>query len=293
MGDILELKAGKVLALPDGWRAATPVFPRLHEFAGLWAIEPHAFRTCWQAVARTDLFAHARAAAPIPPPAVEMAGGRSGKSVAVLKVGGVLMKQRSSMGGASTVDIRRTLRQATGDPNVSGVLLQIDSPGGTVAGTDDLAREVKAARRKKPVWAFVEDLGASAAYWIASQAGAIYANSPTAMIGSIGTVMYLTDTSKRNEAAGVREMSFATGPLKSFGDGEGVTDEQAAYMQSLVNESQATFDAAVRAGRGLSAKELEAVRTGAVFHGLEAQRLRLIDGIKSFDATLDALAAAG
>ena len=272
---------------------SVPSFPRVHEFAGEWAIEPNHLRLLWQGLSMSDLFAHAAATASrVEPPPVEMKAAKAGKAVAVVKIDGVMMKQRSSLGGASTIDVRRVLRQAVNDPNVSGVLLQIYSPGGTVAGTYDLAKDVRAARRQKPVWAFVEDLGASAAYWVASQAGAIYANGPTAMIGSIGTVMYLTDTSEKNSRDGVRELAFATGPLKAFGEGMGITPEQAAHVQSRVEESQTAFDAAVRSGRGLSAAELETVRSGAVFHAAEAQRLRLIDGIKSFDATLDALAAA-
>jgi signal peptide peptidase SppA len=277
-------------------RLAVPEFPRLADYVGLWAIYPPHFLAYWHAATSTDLAAHVRAALPKPPEPkpTEMVPSKGGRSVAVVRVERTLMKQRPSLGGTSTVDVRRSVRSAANDPNVSGILLAIDSPGGTVAGTDDLAREVKAARRKKPTWAFVEDLGASAAYWVASQAGAIYANSPTALVGSIGTVMTVYDESKAAESQGVRPLVFATGPLKGAGEpGTAITEEQSAYLQGIVNQTQAVFDGAVRSGRNLSAAELGAVRSGGVFLASEAQRLRLIDGIKSFDATLDALAAAG
>jgi len=276
-------------------RLAVPEFPRLTDYVGVWAMYPPHFFAYWHAAVSTDLAAHVAAALPRqaePQPPI-MVPSKGGKSVAVVRMERTLMKQRPSLGGTSTVDLRRQVRSAANDPNVSGILLAIDSPGGTVAGTDDLAREVRAARKKKPTWAFVEDLGASAAYWVASQAGAIYANSPTALVGSIGTVMTVYDESKAAESGGVRPLVFATGPLKGTGEpGVPVTEEQATYLQGIVNGTQESFDAAVRSGRGLSAAELSAVRSGGVFLAAEAQRLRLIDGIKSFDATLDALAAA-
>jgi ClpP class serine protease len=216
-------------------RLAVPDFPRLADYVGLWAMYPPHFLAYWHAATVTDLAAHVKAAMPRPaePAAPQMVPARGGKSVAVVRVERTLMKQRPSLGGTSSVDIRRNVRQAAANPDVSAILLAIDSPGGTVAGTDDLARDVKAARRSKPVWAFIEDLGASAAYWVASQADAVYANSPTALVGSIGTVMTVYDESKAAESVGVRPLVFSTGPLKATGEpGVPVTEEQAGYLQT-------------------------------------------------------------
>lgn len=270
-----------------------PPFARLNDYLGLWAVEPTAFASLWGMVAATDLAAHVAAAKPGGPPASRtwMRPAKGGQNVAVVPITGTLMKAESSFGGTSTVQTRRDIRQAAADPTVSAVLLAIDSPGGTVAGTADLAADVRAARRKKPVWAHVDDLAASAAYWVASQADQIFANAPTALVGSIGTVMTVYDLSQAAERDGVKVLRFATGPLKGAGTpGTPVTDEQAAAFQSLVDGAQAHFDAAVRSGRGLSAADLAAVRTGGVFQAAEAQARRLIDGVRSLDATLAALA---
>jgi signal peptide peptidase SppA len=224
---------------------------------------------------------------------MDMIPGKGGKTTAVIRIGGTLMKSASSLGGTSTVQLRRDVRNAATDPNVSAILLAIDSPGGAVAGTADLAADVKAATRKKPVWAHVDDLGASAAYWIASQANAIYANSPTALIGSIGTVMTIYDQSQAAEQAGVKTLVFRTGPLKGAGTpGEPITEDQTGHFQKLVNEVQTHFDHAVRSGRGMSAAQLAAVRSGGVFPADEAKSLGLIDGVRSLDSTLAALSAA-
>lgn len=270
-----------------------PYFARLSDYWGIWAYEPDRFLAQWETIARVDLAAHM--AAPPPPRAVTVMteSGRGGKSIARVVARGTMMKGQSSFGGTSTVQLRRDIRNAASDPNVSGILLDIDSPGGTVAGTADLAAEVRAARRKKPVWAHIDDLGASAAYWVASQADQVFANDKTALVGSIGTLMTVYDFSGAAEKDGVKALVFATGPLKGAGaKGAPVSEDQRAYFQKLVDDSQASFDSAVRSGRGMTADQLASVRTGGVFTASEARDLKLIDGIRSIDRTLEALAQA-
>jgi signal peptide peptidase SppA len=220
-----------------------------------------------------------------PPSAHPTAVGR----VAVVPVVGVLTKGWTAWGGG-TAELRRDIRRLAADPHTSAVLLAVDSPGGTVAGTADLAAEVRAAAKQKPVWAHVDDLCASAAYWVACQAEKVYANSNTALIGSIGTFLTVYDQSAAFEKRGVKALHFATGPLKGAGTpGTPITDGQSAYYRSIVDAGQASFDAAVRAGRRMSHGSLARVRTGGVFPAPEAERLGLIDGIQSFDKTLSDL----
>lgn len=272
-----------------------PPFRRADEYLGLWSFEPERFAAMWCAIAAEDMVRH-MAAAPRGQPvqsSLELAPGKGGQSVAVVKAVGTLMKQQSSFGGTSTIQLRRDIRQAAADDSVSGILLAFDSPGGTVAGVADLAADVRAAAKRKPVWAHVDDLTASAAYWVASQADAIYANSATALVGSIGTIMTVYDASKAADAEGISVRVFATGPLKGAGTpGTEITSEQAAYFQRMVDATQAHFDAAVRQGRGMSASDLAAVRSGGVWLADEAIGLKLIDGIRPLEKTLSALAGA-
>lgn len=271
---------------------SVPQFARLEDYAGLWAYEPTRFFQAWQVYTQTDWARHMAAAQPTRSSGIEYIKGARG-NVAVIKATGSLMKQTSSMGGTSTIQLRRDIRAAANDKDVSAILLAVDSPGGTVAGTSDLAADVATARTRKPVWAHIDDLGASAAYWVASQADAIFANSPTALIGSIGTIMTVYDLSKNAEKEGVKAMVFATGPLKGAGTpGTEITDDQAAYFQAMVDESQTYFDDAVMRGRGLSSSELANVKTGGVFSAVKAKELRLIDGIRSLDDTIEAIAKA-
>ncbi len=273
-----------------------PQFGRISDWFGLWCIEPLAAHALAEAIRRVDLNLHVQQSQDDPPKlksAMEKHPARHGQSIAVIKIAGSMMKAESSMGGASTVQARRDIRMAAADPEVSGILLAIDSPGGTVAGTDDLAAEVRNARRQKTVWAHVDDLAASAAYWVASQAEQIFANSPTALVGSIGTFMTIYDMSEAAAKDGIRVFHFATGPLKGAGSpGTKITEEQASNWQTLINESQTVFDAAVKRGRGLTDKQLADVRTGGVWTADNALSRKLIDGIRPFGKTLEELSRA-
>lgn len=216
---------------------------------------------------------------------------KPGKRIAVLNVAGYLTKGRSYF-GTSTSQLRLELAQAAADPTVSAVLLAVESPGGSVAGTAEMVSAVQSARRKKPVWAQVQDLAASAAYRIALAADQIWANQPTAMIGSVGTILSVLDVSAAMEKDGVKVHAIATGDLKATGQpGVPVTDDMKAMLQAVVDEMQLEFDAAVQA-RGLSAEQMTEVKRGGIYTATKAKSLRLIDGIRSPDKTLAALSAA-
>lgn len=263
-----------------------PYFARLHDYFGLWAAD----FVSGQFDPRSHLTAGPQGK--LVQSNVSMVPVKGGKNIAYVKIAGALMKGQPWRDGTSTLQLIQDVRASAKDPNVQGILLGIDSPGGTVAGTAALASEVRAARKAKPVWAHVQDLAASAAYWVGSQASAMYASNATDLIGSIGTITTVYDYSVAAEQQGIKAHVFRTGPLKGLGTpGAPVTEEQVSHMQSLVNSLQTHFDAAVMKGRGFTAKQLDSVRTGGVFPAGEAVSLRLIDGIRSLDATAEALAA--
>lgn len=264
-----------------------PAFARLDDYLGMWAMLPERFMSVWELATRMNLRQHVDDGADELRASLEKHPTAGGKTLAVVRMSGLLMKSQSSLGGTSTIQVRRDIRQAASDPDVGGILMLIDSPGGTVAGTHDLAVDVKAASKSKPVWAHIDDTGASAAYWIASQADRITINSPTAIAGGIGTFQVVNDLSGAAEKAGVRTLLFSTGPLKGMGTpGTKITDEQAAHYQHLVDSAQVSFDAAVKSGRKLSAKEMATVRSGAVYTGNQAMDMRLVDAVQPLGKTL-------
>lgn len=264
-----------------------PRFARLDQYGGLWAIEPNAGHRLAELFAATDWKGHAPKDEPPPGPKRFEANGRS---VAVIPISGTMMKQRPSGGGTSTIDVRRQIRQAAADSSISSILLAIDSPGGTVEGTQALAQDVTAARHKKPVFGQVEDVGASAAYWAGSQADRLFASVATATIGSVGTMLAAklapVDADGKTKAE-VRV--FRSGPLKGAGP-DGITDAQAAELQRWVDETQKHFTKGVQRGRRLGADALKQVTQGGVFLADEAKTLGLIDGIQSIETTLAQMA---
>lgn len=220
---------------------------------------------------------------------------RGGRVIARIPVRGLMLKG-SVPGwlGTSTTQLRQEVRKAAADPNVSGILLDVFSGGGSSLGQADLVADVRQAARRKPVWTQIEDWGASAAYYLAAATDAVYANNNDARVGSIGTMLAVEDLSGMAEKLGIRVELFTTGPLKAAGfPGTSLTDEHRADFQDWVNGIQTGFDAAVKKGRGLSAGELDAVRTGGMFFAQDARQKKLIDGVRSLESTLAALSAAG
>jgi len=223
----------------------------------------------------------------------EVAGSSSGGAIAVISIDGAMTKRGSSLSqGGSTIRARREIRNAVGNPEVVGILLKFDSPGGTVSGTHDLAMDVRQANESKPVCGFIEDLGASAAYRVLVECDQIFANEPSALVGSIGTLMGLYDLSGLASQKGIKPVVIKSGQLKGTGfEGMPVTEEQQAYLQSLVDQHQTEFNAAVARGRKQKVDHVATNwATGRVWPANDALAMGLIDGIQSFDQTLSQLA---
>jgi signal peptide peptidase SppA len=179
---------------------------------------------------------------------------------------------RIFFGATSSEDIGDAIREAAGREDIKAVFLNIDSPGGTVAGTPELANAVAALDKKKPVYAFSSGLMCSAAYWVASQARAIYA-TPSAQVGSIGVVQAVIDNSAALDKAGIKVEVFSVGKYKAMGaPGTPLTDDQRELISSNLAEIAGEFHAAVLSkGRAIPAEAME----GQTFSGKQAQRHNL------------------
>lgn len=213
--------------------------------------------------------------------------------VAILPLDGPLMKARSKFGGTSTVATRHLLRQALADDAVSAVMLRIESPGGHVSGTMELAEDVRAATGRKPVHAYIEDIGASAAYWVASQAERITSNA-MADVGSIGVYAVLYDETAAAEMEGVKVVVVSSGPAKGAGvPGTPITEEIVAEVRASVDAVSEEFFGAVRKGRSLTPARLEAVTGGGIWPAKEAERLGLLDAVERWEDALSAASRAG
>lgn len=271
------------------------IIPHYDQWLGVWAMRPEELHAAHQVFNGLDLHVHLNSAqargvqergAGMP---VEIRDG-----VAVVGLYGTLMKQESSLGrSTSTVLARRQIRAAAANDQVAAILLHIESPGGTAAGTAELAADVAAAARAKPVHAYIEDLGASAAYWVASQATRIYANA-TALVGSIGTYGIVHDLSGRAAKEGVKVHVVRAGEFKGSGEpGTEITPAQLAERQAIVDALNQHFLRGVQTGRGLAVDQVQKLADGRVYVGQAAHDLKLIDGIAPLDAVFSNLAAIG
>lgn len=207
--------------------------------------------------------------------------------VAIVGVFGPMYKGYGDYGYADQSQLRGSIRQAANDPAVSAIMLVIDSPGGSVAGTNDLYSEVASANAVKPVVAYIEDCGCSAAYWTAAGAREIYSNG--GMVGSIGVVTALVDSSKYFENAGVKVIPIVTGEMKAVGmEGTPVTPQQVDYVQDMIDSIYQDFVGAVAKSRGIRGETVKKMEA-KVFYGQSAVDAKLVDGIMSFDKALSNL----
>lgn len=197
--------------------------------------------------------------------------------IGVIAIEGPILRKpdliaRVFLGATSSEEIGEALREAAGRNDIKAVFLNIDSPGGTVAGTPELAAAVASLNERKPVYAFSSGLMCSAAYWVASQARAIYA-TPSAQVGSIGVVQAVIDSSAAIDKAGIKVEVFSVGKYKAMGaPGTALTDDQRELIQSNLAEIAAEFhDAVLSRGRAIPAEAME----GQTFSGKQAQRHNL------------------
>ena len=256
---------------------------------GPWAVTPEML-TEIQGIYRTHLkgdkidleAVEARLGQPLnnEPKAYEIEDG-----VAVITLDGVIGKRMNLMtrisGGVSTDLARRDLADAVADPEVDAILLDIDSPGGTVEGTPDLYNDILAARKELPIIAWSDGTIASAAYWIASACDKIFIANDAAVVGSIGVVAGHRDISGAEAQAGIKTTEITAGRYKRIASSYAPLDSAGrADIQSRLDYIYAYFVDSVAAGRGVSsATVLEKMADGRIFIGRQNLDHGLVDGV--------------
>lgn len=211
--------------------------------------------------------------------------------VGIIDLHGPLMRQPdliSSLlfGTTDMNEVAEALQEAVQRDDVQSILLDVDSPGGTVNGTPELAQAVADAAKLKTVYAFCAGQMCSAAYWIASQCDAVYA-TPSARVGSIGVMLPFIDSTEKFRSEGLKVEVFAAGRFKGMATpGVPLTEEQRALIQSDIEEIAADFKAAVLArGRKIPDSAME----GQSFSARNAQRLNLAGMVKHRDEVISRL----
>jgi signal peptide peptidase SppA len=250
-----------------------------------WAAKPDAWHTAHSVFMR-------HLGGELPAPATLPAGKRPEKDlfgeplqqmivrngVAIIPVRGVLIKGagllEKSCGVVSHEDIHDDLTAAM-EQGVRGILLDIDSPGGTVLGTPELAARIAAINRGDvTVRAFTDSLMASAAYYLAAGSAEIYA-APSATVGSVGVIWETYNVVEALKERGIEPTVFTSGPFKGTGHPwTKLSEDQRAWMQSEVDKQAAQFKEHIWSHRDIAEQHLQ----GQTFTGSEAEQLGLTNG---------------
>jgi len=264
---------------------------------GAWAIEPDKLREI-QAIYATHLRGEK-----IDIAAIEARLGRPLSSeqqaytvepggVAVLRMSGVIAPKANLFmqvsGGLSTQMATKQLESATVDARVRSTVLAMDTPGGSVIGTPEMAAAVHELSKIKPIVTHSDGVLASAGYWIGSAANAIYISGPTVQVGSIGIVVDRTF----NPNSALREESIVAGRYKRLvKSNEPLSDEARAIVQADVDYVYSLFVDAVAQYRDTTAQQvLDRMAEGRVFRGQQAIDAGLVDGVSTLDALVESMA---
>jgi len=216
--------------------------------------------------------------------------------VAVIDISGVLTKSMSFLswlfGGSSMPMIAQAFRAAVADPQVKAVMLRIDSPGGTVAGTQDLAAVIRNEKGEKEVIAWSDGMIASAAYWVASAADKIYIAGDTVDVGSIGVVATHVDYSKQDEQWGEKWTEITAGKYKRIASShEPLSTDGRAYIQDQVDHLYSVFVGEVARNRNISEEDALKMADGKIFIGKKAVDIGLVDGVSTYGQLINTMSA--
>lgn len=220
---------------------------------------------------------------------VLLTGGQSRRRIAIVDIEGQIVagENGSSIFGnvvAGSETIMSQIRKAAADRSIKGLILQINSPGGSSPASEAIYREVLRFREQtgKPVLAVMGDVAASGGFYIAVGADEIYAN-PATITGSIGVIMQFANYEDLYQKYGVEMTTIKSGKYKDIGDSaRDLTREEHEMLQLIVNQIYQRFVRAVMSGRKLSEERVLELAQGQIYTGIQAKKLGLIDYLGNF-----------
>jgi protease-4 len=205
--------------------------------------------------------------------------GGFGDRIGVVDLDGVIL---------SPQPVVSQLKKFADDSSIKAIILHVNSPGGGVAASEEIYREVKRIReeKKKQVVVSIETVGASGAYYIASASNKIYADQGS-IVGSIGVIAEWVNYGDLLKWAKLKSIVFKTGEFKDTGNPtRDLTPAEQAYMQSLIDNMFGQFVHAVADGRGMKFEEVKSIANGKVWTGEQALSMKLIDNVGDFEAAV-------
>src|ERR1700675_2211148 len=202
-----------------------------------------------------------------------------GSRIAVVELDGVILSPQPVVG---------QLKKFGDDSSIKAIIIHVNSPGGGVAASEEIYREVKRVRdeKKKRIVVSIETVGASGAYYIASASNKIYADKGS-IVGSIGVIAEWFNYGDLLKWAKLKSIVLKTGEFKDTGNPtRDLTPAEQAYMQSLIDNMFGQFVHAVADGRGMKFEDVKSIANGKVWTGEQALSMRLIDNVGDFEAAV-------
>jgi protease IV len=202
-----------------------------------------------------------------------------GDRIGVVDLDGVILSPQPVVG---------QLKKFADDSSIKAIIIHVNSPGGGVAASEEIYREVKRIRdeKKKRVVVSIETVGASGAYYVAAASDKIYADHGS-IVGSIGVIAQWVNYGDLLKWAKLKDIVLKTGEFKDTGNpSRDLTPAEHAYMQSLIDNMFGQFVQAVADGRSMKFGDVKAIADGKVWTGEQAKSMKLIDEIGDFEAAV-------
>jgi len=202
-----------------------------------------------------------------------------GSKIAVVDLEGVILSPKQ---------VVSQLKKFADDDSVKAIILHVNSPGGGVAASEEIYREVRRIRdeKKKRIVASIETVGASGAYYVASATNKIYADKGS-IVGSIGVIAQWVNYGELLKWAKLKDVTMKAGEFKDTGNpAREMTPAEREYLQSLIDRMHTQFIQAVADGRHAKEDDIRAVANGKVWTGEEAFSMKLVDQITDFEGAV-------
>jgi len=205
--------------------------------------------------------------------------GGFGDRIGVVDLDGVILSPQPVVG---------QLKKFAEDSSIKAIIIHVNSPGGGVAASEEIYREVKRIRseKKKKIVVSIETVGASGAYYVASGCDKIYADQGS-IVGSIGVIAQWVNYGDLLKWAKLKDVVIKTGEFKDTGNpSRDLTPNEQVYMQALIDNMFGQFVQAVADGRGMKFEDVKSIANGKVWTGQQAMSMKLIDGVGDFETAV-------
>jgi protease-4 len=209
----------------------------------------------------------------------EVVSSGSGGTIAIVDLDGVI---------TSPTEVVKNLKKFAKDDSVKAIVLHINSPGGGVAASEEIYREVRRIRdeHKKKIVASIETVGASGAYYVASGTNKIFADRGS-IVGSIGVIMEWYNYADLVKWAKMKNIVIKTGEFKDTGNpARDITPSEQQYLQGMAEDMLDQFISSVASGRGLKPEDIKTIADGKVWTGEQAKEMKLVDDLGDFEAAI-------